>query len=85
MLAVAVAALPLPGIRRAQRNFPSPIALSSLKEQPMADNKNANEKQPGEHPEGKFHYNPGNQAGKATEKVDKDDAKENDEPHRDRA
>ena len=51
----------------------------------MADNKNANEKQPGEHPEGKFHYNPGNQAGKATEKVDKDDAKENDEPHRDRA
>jgi hypothetical protein len=30
----------------------------------MADNKNPNEKQPGEHKEGKFHYNPGNQAGK---------------------
>ncbi|HEU0151324.1 MAG: hypothetical protein V7634_3717 [Bradyrhizobium sp.] len=30
----------------------------------MADNKNPNQKQPGEKPEGKFHYNPGNQAGK---------------------
>jgi hypothetical protein len=26
----------------------------------MADNKNPNEKQPGEKPEGKLHYNPGN-------------------------
>jgi hypothetical protein len=30
----------------------------------MANNKNPNEKQPGENPEGKFHYNPGNMAGK---------------------
>jgi hypothetical protein len=30
----------------------------------MADNKNPNEKQPGEKPEGKYHYNPGNQSGK---------------------
>ncbi|MGJ5206517.1 hypothetical protein [Bradyrhizobium sp. HKCCYLR20261] len=30
----------------------------------MADNVNPNQKQPGEHQEGKFHYNPGNQAGK---------------------
>jgi hypothetical protein len=29
-----------------------------------ADNKNPNEKQPGENPEGKFHFNPGNMAGK---------------------
>ena len=30
----------------------------------MANNKNPNEKQPGEKPEGKYHYNPGNMAGK---------------------
>jgi hypothetical protein len=28
------------------------------------NNKNPNEKQPGENPDGKFHYNPGNMAGK---------------------
>ena len=33
----------------------------------MADNKNPNEKQPGEKPEGKYHYNPGNQSGKVIE------------------
>ena len=30
----------------------------------MANNKNPNEKQPGEKVEGKFHYNPGNMSGK---------------------
>ena len=30
----------------------------------MANNKNPNEKQPGEKPEGKHHFNPGNMAGK---------------------
>lgn len=30
----------------------------------MANNKNPNVKQPGENPEGKFHFNPGNMAGK---------------------
>lgn len=30
----------------------------------MANNKNPNEKLPGENPEGKFHFNPGNMAGK---------------------
>ena len=30
----------------------------------MANNKDAKEKQPGENPEGKFHFNPGNMAGK---------------------
>ena len=38
----------------------------------MADNKNPNEKQPGEKPEGKFHYNPGNQSGKVAEVAPKD-------------
>ena len=33
----------------------------------MANNKNPNEKLPGENPEGKFHYNPGNMAGKKPE------------------
>jgi hypothetical protein len=33
----------------------------------MADNKDPNEKQPGEKPEGKYHYNPGNMAGKKPE------------------
>ena len=39
------------------------------KEHQMADNKNQNEKQPGENPEGKYHYNPGNQSGKEAEMV----------------
>jgi hypothetical protein len=30
----------------------------------MANNKNPNEKLPGENPEGKLHFNPGNMAGK---------------------
>ena len=30
----------------------------------MANNKNPNEKQPGENPDGKYHFNPGNMAGK---------------------
>ena len=30
----------------------------------MANHKIPNEKQPGENPEGKYHYNPGNMAGK---------------------
>jgi hypothetical protein len=30
----------------------------------MANNKNQDEQQPGENPDGKFHYNPGNMAGK---------------------
>ena len=33
----------------------------------MTDNKNPNEKQPGERPPGKYHYNPGNQSGKTIE------------------
>ena len=30
----------------------------------MTNNKNPTEKQPGEHPDGKYHFNPGNMAGK---------------------
>jgi len=42
----------------------------------MADNKNPNEKQPGEKPEGKYHYNPGNQSGKEAETISKEEAEE---------
>ena len=48
----------------------------------MSDNKNPNEKQPGEKPEGKHHYNPDNQSGKSAEIVPKEDAEKNDEPRR---
>ncbi len=42
--------------------------------------KNPNQKQPGEHPDGKFHFNPGNMAGKKPE--DTKQTKENrSEPH----
>ena len=51
----------------------------------MADNKNPDAKQPGEHPEGEYHYNPGNQSGKAAKIVPKEEANENDAPHRDRS
>ena len=45
----------------------------------MADKKNLNEKQPGENPEGKYHYNPGNQAGKTAEIVPKEETKKKDD------
>ncbi|MEH2506761.1 hypothetical protein V1290_005572 [Bradyrhizobium sp. AZCC 1578] len=46
----------------------------------MANNKNPNEKQPGENPEGKYHFNPGNMAGK--EPGDAEQTAENrGEPH----
>ena len=47
-----------------------------LKELLMADdnNKNPNAKQPGENPDGKYHFNPGNMAGKKP-----GDARQNDE------
>jgi hypothetical protein len=50
----------------AERNDVGPVQLccSIKKECAMANNKNPNEKQPGENPEGKFHFNPGNMAGK---------------------
>jgi hypothetical protein len=32
---------------------------------PDDNNKNPNEKQPGEKPEGTYHFNPGNQSGKS--------------------
>jgi hypothetical protein len=51
----------------------------------MADNKNPNEKQPGEKPEGKYHYNPGNQSGKVAGDVAKEPAEKADEPPRDRS
>jgi hypothetical protein len=48
----------------------------------MADNKNPNEKQTGEKPEGKYHYNPGNQSAKEAEIVPKEDAHKEKEPGR---
>jgi len=43
----------------------------------MADNdpKNPREKQPGEQPEGKYHYNPGNQSGKTADVIVKPESK----------
>ena len=43
-----------------------------------ADTKNPNEKHPGEKPEGKHHYNPGNQSGKEAKIVPKEEAKKDD-------
>jgi len=39
----------------------------------MADSKTPENKPPGEHAEGKYHYNPGNQAGKTAEDSKKED------------
>jgi hypothetical protein len=38
----------------------------------VANNKNPNQRQPGEKPPGKFHYNPGNMSGK-TARVNTDE------------
>ena len=40
------------------------LALHLKGEIRMANNKDPDEKLPGENPEGKFHFNPGNMAGK---------------------
>lgn len=66
-----------------ERNLHLSRGLCWPEEHQMADNKNPNEKQPGEHPEGEYHYNPGNQSGKTAKVVPKEEANENDEPHRD--
>ncbi len=49
----------------------------------MADTKKPNEKQPGEKPEGKFHYNPGNQSGKEAENLPRNEVEKDDERSRD--
>ncbi len=60
-------------------------------EKQMADNKKPKQKQPSEHPEGEYHYNPGNQSGKTAKILPKDkilpkeEANENDEPHHERS
>lgn len=59
----------------AQRNLPLSMGLSFSEEHPMADNKNPNEKQPGEKPEGKYHYNPGNQSGKKADDAPEEETK----------
>jgi hypothetical protein len=51
-----------------------PDCIGPAQEHHMADNKNPNEKEPGEKPEGKYHYNPGNQS-KDAEMVPKEEAK----------
>jgi hypothetical protein len=38
--------------------------VAASKGTPDGQQRKPNEKQPGEHPEGKYHYNPGNMAGK---------------------
>jgi len=50
-------------------------AIVVLKEYQMTDSKKPNEKQPGEKPEGTYHYNPGNQSGKEAKIVPKEEAK----------
>jgi hypothetical protein len=61
------------------------MGLFWSEEKQMADNKNSKEKQPGEHPEGEYHYNPGNQSGKTAKIVPKEEANESDEPHHERS
>ena len=39
----------------------------------MTNNKNPTEKQPGENPDGKYHFNPGNMAGKTPEDAEQTD------------
>jgi hypothetical protein len=48
---------------------------------PMADNKDQSEKQPGENPEGTYHFNPGNMAGKKP-KDEEQTAENRDEPNK---
>jgi hypothetical protein len=71
-----------PAQLRHKTELASPAGIVLFKENQMADNKNPNEKQSGEKPEGKYHYNPGNQSAKEAEIVPKEDAKKEKEPGR---
>jgi hypothetical protein len=71
-----------PAQLRRKTELASPAGIVLFKENQMADNKNPNEKQSGEKPEGKYHYNPGNQSGKEAEIVPKEDAQKEGEPRR---
>src|ERR1700709_2704602 len=70
---------------RQLRNLHLAKGLFWPKEHPMADNKKPDAKQPGEPPEGEYHYHPGNQWGKAPKIVPKKEPNENDEPHHERS
>jgi hypothetical protein len=59
------------------------MTLPHSKENQMADTKKPNEKQPGEKPEGKFHYNPGNQSGKEAKNLPRNEVEKDDERSRD--
>jgi hypothetical protein len=43
----------------------------------MADKRDPKQKQPGEKPEGKYHYNPGNMSGKTIESTKGESDQEN--------
>lgn len=43
----------------------------------MSNNKNPNEKRPGENPDGEFHFNPGNMAGKKPADIDQTEKNRN--------
>jgi hypothetical protein len=45
----------------------------------MANNKNPNQKQPGENDPGNYHYNPGNMSGKTVKTGEEGSEKKNDE------
>jgi hypothetical protein len=49
------------------------------------NNKNPNEKQPGENPDGKYHYNPGNMAGKKPEDPEQTAENHSEPPHKEKA
>ena len=52
----------------------------------MADDntKNPNEKQPGENPDGKYHFNPGNMAGKKPGDPEQTAENRGEQPHADK-
>ena len=58
----------------------------SLRNSLMADdnNKNPNEKQPGENPDGKYHFNPGNMAGKKPGDSEQTAENRGEQPHADK-
>lgn len=54
------------------------------KERLMANNNNPNVKQPGENPDGKFHFNPGNMAGKKPGDPEQTAENRGEPPHEDK-
>jgi hypothetical protein len=71
----------VPGCRREGTDRVRSRYRADSKEHSMDNTKDPKQKQPGEKPEGKYHYNPGNMSGKEAEEESREEAHEREQLH----